>query len=207
MNMIVESAKVGAVMIDSLQFSQSGTLAQAQAFRAEGVKGVYGYLGVINPVRLGFVLQAGLAFMPVTLADHFDGSRAADQLIALGLPQGVTVPLDLEGPSTLKDVQATMAAVHKWCSDLATKRPRDIPGLYVGVPQPCTSIELYSLPPRFYWKGMGSIRDRFNNLSEPTCGWAATQVYDSQTLAGALVDYDMIGRDFRGRLPTWVRSA
>jgi hypothetical protein len=78
-----------------------------------------------------------------------------------------------------------------------------VPGVYVAPPQQLTSDELWSLRVVRYWKGGGSIRDRNGALAEPAhCGWCLTQMWPSQMCAGMLVDYDAVGEDFRGRLPS-----
>src|SRR5690348_11289341 len=110
--MKIETAFVGARGVDSLPFSQSGTAEQAQKLAARGVDFLVGYRGVRNAARVGYVLDAGLAFMPVTLAGEvFDG--AADelaQLRALGIPPGCTVWLDVEGKKTLDVPVGELAA-------------------------------------------------------------------------------------------------
>ncbi len=61
-----EPAEVGALVVDSLPFSQGGTREQALALRAAGVQCLVGYLGAMNTKRLGYLMAAGIAFMPVT---------------------------------------------------------------------------------------------------------------------------------------------
>jgi hypothetical protein len=196
-------ARAGALCADSLPFSESGTLAQAQALRAAGIEAVYGYLGVINAERVGYVLQAGMAFLPVTLADRYNGPSAVTELTALGVPGSVSVCLDMEGPSTLAIPSATIAAVNAWAAPVA--RAGYIPSLYVGVPQPLTSEELWLLNVHGYWRGQGSIRDRNDALAEPLrCGWWGVQAYPSVTRGGVLVDLDMLTEDYLGRLPSWA---
>ncbi len=48
-----EPAEVGALVVDSLPFSQGGTAAQALALKAAGVRCLVGYLGAISADRLG----------------------------------------------------------------------------------------------------------------------------------------------------------
>lgn len=202
----VTAATVGARGVDSLPFSMGGTAAQALALRASGVDFLVGYLGVINAQRVGYVLSAGLAFMPVALAGEYnDGpDDEISQLVALGVPKGVTVWLDLEGLNAFKSDPVILAGkINLWADKV--NAAGYVAGLYVGVPQPFTSDELYALHVKRYWRGQGSVRDRFNALAEPTkCGWCMTQTFPSVVRAGVLVDVDIIGQDYQGRVPTWL---
>jgi hypothetical protein len=208
--MRVERARPGARGLDSLSFSEGGTAGEAAALRAAGVDCVYGYLGVISLERVGFILDAGMAFLPVTLADRFSGPDAVLQLQRLSMPSGVAVTLDLEGPAILRDPPAIIAVVDAW-GQVITNAGFN-PTLYVGVPQPLTSQELWDLGVHGYWRGQGSIRDRFNNLAEPTGGWWAVQAWPSVKLEngvfvedpGGPYDLDMLTADYRRRLPNWV---
>lgn len=205
-SLIATPATVGSRGCDSLPFSQGGTAAQALALKASGVDFFVGYLGVINAARVGYVLDSGMAFMPVTLAGEYSDGAADElaELKALGLPAGVTVWLDLEGLTAYHtDPAALIAKLNAWAD--AVDGAGYVAGLYVGVPQPLTSDELYALHVKRYWHGQGSVRDRNGALSEPTkAGWCMTQVYPSVVRAGVLVDCNIIGQDFQGRVPTWV---
>lgn len=204
--MKIETAKVGSVVVDSLPFSQSGTDVQAKALRASGADAVVGYLGVINAARVGYVLAAGMAFIPVTLAGEYNDGPNDEiaQLAALGLPKGTTVFLDLEGMAAYKTNPAELIAkVNAWAD--AVTSAGYVAGLYVGVPQPLTSEELYALRVQRYWRGQGSVRDRNNALAEPSgCGWCMTQMYPSHFRGGVWVDVNMVGQDYKGRVPSWV---
>ncbi len=201
--MRVEPVPAGARLVDSLPFSQSGTVEQARALRANGVDGLVGYLGVINAARVAAVVSAGLGFMGVTLAGHYDGAAAVAQCKALGLPAGKTAWLDVEGQAAFATPPSELIAkINAWADIVAAAGY--MPGLYVGVPQPLTSDELFKLHVVRYWRGQGSVRDRFNGLAEPGCGWCVTQMYPSHVRAGVLVDVDAVGQDYRGRVPSWV---
>lgn len=204
--MRVAPAPVGAHVVDSLPFSQAGTLEQAKALRASGVDALVGYLGVINATRVGHLHAAGLAFMPVTLAGEYEDGPADEigQLRALGIPPGASVWLDLEGMKAFKSNPAELIAKsNAWADPIAAASY--MPCLYVGVPQPLTSDELYALRVKRYWRGQGSVRDRFNALAEPTrCGWCMTQMFPSYHRGGAWVDSNMIGQDYQARTPAWV---
>jgi hypothetical protein len=82
-----------------------------------------------------------------------------------------------------------------------------MPGLYVGAPQPLSSDELFALRVVRYWHGQGRCVDRSGLLAEPTCGWVMSQMYPSAVRGGVLVDVNVIGQDYRGRLPSWMASS
>ena len=197
---------IGARVCDSLPFSQAGTAQQAIDLRAAGADALAGYLGVINATRVGYLHAAGLAYVPVTLAGEYNDGPNDEiaQLKALGVPPQATVFLDLEGLSAFKANPAELIVkINTWAN--AITAAGYIPGLYVGVPQPLTSDELWGLRVSRYWRGQGSVRDRNNNLAEPAgCGWCMTQMYPSRHRGGVWVDDNMVGQDYRARVPTWV---
>lgn len=210
--MRAELAEVGARVVDSYQFSATGTLLQAQELKASGIDAVFGYLGVIDAVRLGYVLDTGMAFLPVTLANDFDGARAVARMQALGVPPGVTCFLDVENvwPSQVNahtlvmPVSLLESRIDDWAShvDAATFEP----GLYPGSPQPLTSEQLWQRKVRRYWNALSDERDLNGQLAEPQCGWCVFQMYPSKVWrnTGVLVDMNMIGEDYMGRRPTWA---
>lgn len=200
----VLSLGVGSVVVDSLPFSQSGTASEAEMLASNRVAALAGYLGIINKERVDHLLKAGIGFLPVTLAGEYgDGPKdELGQLMALGVPMGTTVFLDLEGMKAFKAVHINLIAeIRQWAD--AINRAGYVAGLYVGVPQPLTSDELWDLPVTRYWRGQGSVRDRFNKLAEPTgCGWCMTQMYPSFFMGKTWVDANMVGFDYKGRTPT-----
>lgn len=216
-------AFVGARGVDSLPFSQGGTAAQAKALKESGIDFFVGYLGAMTPARLSAVLDAGLAFMPVTFAGEYKdgGADEVAQLKALGLPKGTSVWLDLEGLEAWKmDPGALMRLINDWAAPIAANGW--LPCLYVGAPQPLTSAELFSLRVYRYWWGLGrcvdrtgalafpSPTDRNGKLTEPSCGWCMIQNFHGQKSGmmwkdtGVFVDTNIIQCDYRGRLPVWV---
>jgi hypothetical protein len=201
-----EPSEVGARGIDSLAFSEGGTAQQANDLARDGIDFFVGYLGAINQERLAYLLAAGIAFMPCTFANKFDGDKAVAQCRALGLPLGVTVWLDLEGKSIFDTASATLiAAINAWATAILAAGFQ--PGLYVGSPQPLTSEELYALKVTRYWNALSRESDRRGALAEPKCGWCMWQMNPSRVWrsTGVFVDVNMIGADFQGRVPNWVR--
>lgn len=204
--MQTKQAFVGARGIDSLGFSQAGTQSQAVMLAESGIDFVVGYLGVINRARIDFVLNAGMAFMPVTLASNYDGSKSVSQCKELGLTSGVTTWLDLEGKTaydTPPDVLMNKCD-DQWAAPVQAAGYEA--GIYVGSPQPLTSVQLYSMRFTRYWNALSREADKSGNLAEPKCGWCMWQMNDSVMWknTGVFVDVNVIGKDFAGRLPHWV---
>jgi len=203
--MKTEKAFVGSRGIDSLPFSQNGTNAQASALKESGIDFFIGYLGVINTGRLQILLDNDIAFMPVTLAAKYDGTVTVAQCKVLGLPLGTTVWLDLEGQAAFNTpVTELISKINVWAN--AVKFGGYEPGIYVGSPQPLTSEELYALHVVRYWNALSRESDRNNKLAEPSCGWCMWQMNPSVVWkdTGVFVDVNMIGQDFKDRVPTWV---
>jgi hypothetical protein len=209
--MKVEQAFVGARVVDSLPFSMGGTRSQAKALKESGVDGLVGYLGHMNAARLGYILDAGLAFMPVTVAnEHFDG--AADelaQLKTLGIPRGATVWLDVEGHKAYNTpAPVLIAGINAWAKPV--EAVSYVPGIYVGAPQPLTGEELFGLAVKRYWLGIGRCVDRFGKDAYPKAGWCMRQDWHNQGNGmlwkgtGVLVDTNAVQCDHFGRLPSWV---
>jgi hypothetical protein len=206
MTLIVEPARPGVLAYDSLPFSKGGTPVEADAFREAGAAVLFLYLGVAAPFEMSAALNAGLGVMGVTLAGACDGQESAREAQKLGLPAGVTLFLDLEGMKAFHaDPVALRSTLDGWAR--AVVAAGYVAGLYVAPPQPLTSDELYEMPFTRYWKGGGSIRDRYDALAEPRCGWCCVQGYPSVDRGGVLVDANLVTEDFYGRLPTWVRAS
>lgn len=204
--MRAEQATVGARGVDSYPFSLSGTAEQARALKSSGIDYLVGYLGVIDPTRLGHVLDAGLAFMPVTLAARYDGAAAIAACKALGLTAGCTVWLDLEGMAAFKTPpNELIAKINTWADVVAAAGYQ--PGLYVGSPQPLTGDELYRLHVVRYWKAPSRVLDRNGRAWDgPACGWCMYQLWPQHTWrdSGVFVDVDFVQQDYRERVPSWV---
>lgn len=198
--MIIARARVGARGTDSVQAIQDPA-----RLRAAEVDFCVRYLGSVTRRELDGILAAGLAFMPVTFADKFNGAVAALQCNTLGLPPGCTVWLDVEGDSVWRQDRTLLsAAINDWAD--AVRAAGYDPGLYVGAPQPLTSGELYSLHVDRYWHGQGRCVDHTGALAEPTCGWCMWQMFPSASWGGVFVDINVIGEDYHARLPSWVVS-
>jgi hypothetical protein len=203
----IENVPTGSRVADSLYFSQHGTPESARAL-ASGMDAFAGYLGSVTQPLLKAVLDAGMGFIPVTYGGAYNNGFADElaQLKLLGVPPGATVFLDMEGLSAFKtDPTVLEGKVNAWADGIVAAGY--VAGLYVGVPQPLTSDELWKLRVSRYWKGQGSLRDRNNNLAEPTgCGFCMTQMFPSVVRSGITIDCSMVGQDFKGRTPTMVKA-
>ncbi len=211
--MKIVQALVGARAADSLPFSNAGTPLIAEKLAEAEYDFLAGYLGAMNPSRLQALLSSGVGYSPVTFGGEYEDGAEDEiaQLHALGIPTyapgsvgGVTVWLDMEGMKAFKtDPVRLIGMINAWADRVAAAGY--MPGLYVGVPQPLTSDELWSLRVKRYWKGQGSVRDRKNQLAEPTgCGWCMTQMYPSIPRGGIMIDANIVGQDFKGRVPNIV---
>lgn len=227
--MRVVKADIGAVVVDSLPFSQAGTISQARGLAQHNVAAVALYLGVCNRARLDHVLQAGMAAFPVTLAGEYNDGPNDEiaQLKALGFPAGIHVFLDMEGMAAYRtDPPVLIGKIDAWADGIRAAGYK--PALYVGNPQPLTSQELWKLRVELYWRGQGRTVDRFNKLAEPGgwarpgpvvdrnldlaepwgCGWAIDQKFPSRHLGtpSTWVDMNMVGQDYKGRVPIWAKT-
>ncbi len=213
MSYIVENIPYAARVVDSYPYSVGGTRAQAELLKARGVDGLIGYLGAINKARLSYALEAGMGFMPVTRAGEYSDGAADElaELAGLAIPKGVCVWLDVEGLAAYHTMPAILISqLSSWARSIIGAG--FVAGLYVGSPQPLTSEELYNLPFTRYWQGLGSCKDRFGNLAEPSCGWCMNQLYHAEKNGivwkdtGVLVDANGVGRDYKKRAPVWMRE-
>lgn len=207
--MRVEKAFVGARGVDSVQFSMGGSATQAEALKRKGIDFFVGYLGAMNAARLAAVLAAGLAFMPVTYAGEYEDGAEDEiaQLKALGVPQGTTVWLDLEGQKAFDTPSAQLIAkINAWADKIIAAGY--LPGLYIGSPQPLTGDELAKLKVVRYWKAPSRVFDHDGKAWDgpSAIGFCMWQMWPSVMWfdTNIFLDVDFIGQDFKGRVPTWV---
>lgn len=182
---------------------------RAPALKAAGLNFSVRYLGSVTPAEVQIILDAGLLFSPVTYSRSpgwlptsemgiSDGAQDVAHLQALGLPQGCTVWIDLEGVS----LTATLQDLTDWINNrsLAIKNAGFDVGLYVGASDILDSAQLYALPYiNRYWRSLSEV-------PSPTCGFAMMQLYKSVIIANTLVDVDVIQYDFQDRLPLMVSA-
>ncbi len=195
------TAFVGARGTDSVTLLDATS---AGNFKKQGIDFVFQYLGSVTADGLAAILAAGLAFMPVTYADQFDGAQTVAEVKALGLPAGCTVWLDVESIGPAVSVPTLISQINAWANAVSAAGFQ--PGLYVGANSQLTSQELYQLAVVRYWHSLSMILDRNGQLAEPSCGFCCYQLYPTVNWAGVDVDLDFIQQDFQGRLPSWVVS-
>ncbi len=205
---VAAASHVGALGFDSVQAIAS--VAQGQRMYASGMRFAMRYLGTTTPTEVDMLHSAGLAVMPVTYSrkpgwvpsaslGHADAIVALAHLKALGIPRGVTVFLDLEGPGG--HAQDVVDWVNAWAADMKTAGYD--PGLYVGYGTLLTSHELMALGVDRYWHSISRVTDSSGALAEPGCGWCVYQLQPSRMWEGVWIDVDVIQADYQGRLPTW----
>jgi hypothetical protein len=203
--MRVENAFVGARGIDSEPYSRAGDPKKAVALKASGIDFVVLYLSDVSKSLVAAIVDAELAFMPVTHANQFDGAAAVAHAASLSLPKGCTIWLDVEGPHVCPpSMQPTdlIAKIDSWANTVSAAGYE--PGIYVGAPQPLTSSELTALKVVRYWRAASRVLDRSGQLAEPASGWCMFQGYPSRDWAGVWSDVDFIYEDYHERLPHWV---
>lgn len=200
--MRTEIAEVGARGVDtvvSLDAPKSKTL------KGAGIDFAMQYLGTVSPSGIDAILNAGLAFMPITYANRYNGPQAVTQLKTLALPVGCTVWLDVEDEMEVP-ITELKSKINNWAT--AILNAGYMPGMYVGAGVPLTSLELYQLKVVRYWHSVSRVTDRNGSLAEPGCGWVMHQLHPPNLKSwrdiDVIVDLDIIQHDYRGRLPSWV---
>ena len=198
--MIATAARPFALGIDTVA---PLTAENCAALKREGIAFAVRYLGSVSGGELAHILGAGLAFMPVTYAKAYSGMSAINQLRMLGCPEGATVWLDLEGETS---APADLSAkINAWAGQIIAGGYEA--GLYVGAGCVLTSEELYQLRVTRYWDSCSREIDRNGRAAAPKCDFCMTQLRPfNTTIAGVVVDVDVVQRDVMGRLPTWVTA-
>ena len=175
---------------------------------AAGGSFVVRYLGSIDSAELSSIQSTGLGVCLVTFARQLgwlpsvamgveDGATDVARLRALGVPEGMLVWIDLEGSGgNASDTAAWVNARSKALVDAGY-----LAGLYVGNMCVLDAQQLYELPYiTRYWRAF--------NLGVPdvSCGYCQIQLYPpDQSIAGLLVDIDVVQQDYHGRLPTMLK--
>ena len=166
------------------------TAGSAAALAAAGILFCVRYLGSLSPDELETILASGMCVSPVTYADRFDPGETLAELSALGVPQGVTVWLDVESIAT-----DPTDRINAWADALTAAGYQ--PGLYVGAnigppDTPLLAEALYKLRVVRYYRGM-------SNVPTPRCGFCLVQLYPTTNVGGVPVDIDVTQHDWEGR--------
>lgn len=196
--MIATAARPFALGVDTVVRL---THASACALKREGMTFAVRYLGSLTKDELTAILAAGMAVMPVTFAKAYSGMSAIGHLRDLGIPEGATVWLDLEGEDS--EPAALSQKINAWAGQIIAGGYE--PGLYVGAGCVLTSEELYRLRVVRYWDSVSRELDRNGKATAPKCDFCMTQLRPfNTTVGGVIVDVDVVQRDSLGRLPSWV---
>lgn len=175
----------------------------AKAFAALGVKWVGRYLENLTADEVTGIHAAGLAIALLIEGRTHDlgaalgnqvGMAAATKAMALGVPPGVNMTVDIEetGNAAAADVAAYANEV-----GAVLKRYGYAGSCYPGAGLPFNAQQLYALALGPYWRG-GSL-----GIPEPACGFAILQLFPlDQVVEGQRVDFSVSQKDFRGRSMT-----
>jgi hypothetical protein len=209
----VVAAPAGAIGFDT---DSVLTAASVAAFRAAGFSFAIRYLsrttpetsGDLSAAEVATIHNGGLALMAVqhvrsagwqpsgVLGAQY-GHAAAANAIAIGLPAGVSIWLDLEGVATGTAASDIIAYCNTWFFAVAHAGYR--PGLYVGANCGLTSAQLGTeLDCRFYWQSGSSVPAVSGRA------YCMVQTIDkSDVIDGVAYDRDLIQADDHGDTPFW----
>jgi hypothetical protein len=202
--MIVEPAPSGARGVDTiLTFGPS----RAKAIKDAGFDFVIRYLGTLTMLERNVLLNAGLALLAVTYSRRAgwqpntavgdsDGQHAVQNARMAGLPEGMSLFLDVEGPHGKgADV---IGYVNAWATRVIAGGYRA--GIYVGYGIPLTDQQMYySLKVTGYWDSCSK------NVGVAVRGFQMVQEYPgNQKIAALQVDVNRIQADLLGCTPNWL---
>lgn len=128
-----------------------------------------------------------------------DAKRALDVVHSLGVPPGLVLWDDIEGPA--QGIQPSALIDHVDSHGAIVAAAADIAGVYIGWGAGLTSEEWQSRPNTHrYWKAGGITRDRAMKAVEPSRGWTCIQglPFNQKPGGGAVVDLDFLVQDQRG---------
>lgn len=216
--MKIVEARIGAKGVD--HFGPISP-ACARAMRDAGAEVVFVYEPEFTTECIKNVHALGMAvgFLLEGLDEHTTPNAALgvamsahgrSKLRDLEVPTGITRIIDLEG--TGRRVEDWKVWVDACSQDI--EAGADIGGLYVGAGTGLTGTELFAFPNvHRYVKGGSKILDADGHYTEPSCGWAAVQIYPLDVplplgLPGGSasivckVDFSILGTDYAGRAIT-----
>lgn len=144
-------------------------------------------------------LQSGLAvilfqgYWEPAWADPAEAQNRANFAVnaakSAGYEMGAPIVLDFESVSV--DQSSAMAWCRAWCE--VVSNAGFVPAIYVGVPQPLSSDDLYALPFQHYWKSCSA-----DTVDVATRGYQIIQSACGQNLDGLDVDLDKADADQLG---------
>ena len=161
------------------------------------------------------ILDAGLAFMAVQHVESEDswtangdkgqanGSVAAKEATAIGIPSGTTVWCDLEGVAKTSSAEDVAAYCNAWHERVAAAG--FVPGLYVGWHCGLTPAQLYrSLRFTHYWAAYNLNADEYPLTRGVQMKQGAARALDRVPGFSFEFDTDTILGDKLGGMPTLV---
>jgi glycoside hydrolase-like protein len=198
-------ATPGAKGVDCVTVLDAGHCA---ALVAAGVSFAGRYLGHISAAELDAIVSAGLqctfvagysrapGWVPTEAEGQADGASAVAHALALGLPAGVTIWLDLE-TWLGGDPEGWVNAAAKVIQAAGFQA-----GLYVGYDDvPLSPAALYALAVTRYWKSCS------RGPVPATRGFCMVQNSPNTWVAGVQVDANVVQDDTLGDVPTFAGTA
>ena len=188
----------------------------ASAFVAQGFRfvvrsmsrGTSQAAGDLSAGEVAAILGAGLALMAVQHVEASgwvpseqlganDGDTVAANAIAIGLPRGISLWLDLEGVAKA-GAAGIVAHCNAWFA--AVQRYGFRPGVHVGANSGLTADQLgYDVKCHYFWQS-GSDAPAFSGF-----GYCMVQnVGDSFNIAGVAYDRNVIQANNYGMTPYWA---
>lgn len=205
--MIAKLPRVSALGIDTIEPLTDAHLDEITA--DPRIEFVGQYVDNLTAERLAAILDRGLLVTLFTFAGEFDPMGRIAKLLALKVPAGVTIWLDVEDEKIL--AVDLVSRITRWGN--AIKTAGFDPGEYAGAGELLTSGELTALPVDRYAHSCSSVRDRVNLIAEPASGYCFFQGFPPnakirpESTSDLIVDWDVVFEDYRGRLPTMIGKA
>lgn len=202
--MRVEAARPGARGVDTiLTFGPT----RAAAIKSAGFEFIVRYLGSLTTLERNVILNANLALMAVTYSRRpswlpsgglgdADGQHAVQNARLAGLPESLTLFVDVEGPGGRGE--QTIDYVNAWADRVVSAGYNA--GLYVGYGIQLTPEQLYHrLKVTSYWHSCSKVQDVAHR------GYDMVQEYPgNQHVAGLQVDLNHVQSDAMGQTPNWL---
>lgn len=171
-------------------------------FHGRGSRVVGAYLENLTPEYRDLILSCEMGIAPYTMASVGEvtnatgaqrGAMAVRQAVAIGVPLGCHILIDLES------VSGDGCGDHVNAFETALESGGYAGMLYVGVPQPLTAQQLQSLRVQRYMRACSK------GIPEPARTWCVMQLTpgDVSDANGARVDWLVVEQDAHGQTPTW----
>lgn len=208
MTWIVESARPFARGVDTIDSADLARL--APQVKAEGYDFAYVYLGGATAAECLAIARV-MPIIPVTFGNRYDPSEALAHLKAMGLPKQDAVTSVKASALLDTEAQGDSAAIlsqkiNDWCRGIQAAGL--LAGVYEGEEStPMSADQWGALLATQYWKSASFVP--CPTFRGQPIGWLCTQLLPGnfKLKCGLQVDVDVIGQDYRGRVPTWMRFA